>query len=151
MAVYIPIPVSEVKEEQETASKTYALSLETKKNVMITRENGEISEYGGRITGKTDNLQAVNQAIIKALISPRFKCLIYNNQYGSELKQMIIANNTTEDYIKENLPVFVRDALKPDTRILNVYDFSISQDNENVFVTFSADTIFGTTRIEVSI
>ena len=44
----------------------------------------------GRITGKIDGLEAVNQAIRKAIITPRWKCLVYDNQYGSEIEDAVI-------------------------------------------------------------
>ena len=63
--VFIPIPIDEVTEAEEQPSLTYRLDLDN-----------------GRIVGKVDGLEAVNQAIRKAIITPRFKCLIYDDQYG---------------------------------------------------------------------
>ena len=65
---FIPIPVETVKEAEEKPSCTYRLDLDN-----------------GRIVGKVDGLTAVNQAIRKAIITPRFKCLIYDHQYGRAL------------------------------------------------------------------
>ena len=65
--VFIPIPIQTITEAEERPSKTYKLDLKA-----------------GRIVGYVDELEAVNQAILKAIITPRFKCLIYDNQYGSE-------------------------------------------------------------------
>ena len=56
-SVFIPIPVTEVTEAQEKPSLTYKLDLDK-----------------GRIVGTVDGLEAVNQAIRKAIITPRFKC-----------------------------------------------------------------------------
>ena len=71
--VFIPIPIDTVTEAEEQPSLTYRLDLEA-----------------GRIVGRVDKLEAVNQAIRKAIITPRFKCLIYDNQYGSEVEEAII-------------------------------------------------------------
>lgn len=68
--VLIPIPIETVTDSEEQPSLTYRLDLDA-----------------GRIVGKVDNLEAVNQAIRKAIITPRFKCLIYDNQYGTPKTQ----------------------------------------------------------------
>lgn len=129
--VYIPLPIAEVEETQEAPSKTYSLDLDN-----------------GRIIGMIDGIDAVNQAIRKAIITPRFKCLIYDNQYGSEIEDAIIANDATQEYIETVIEGFVTDCLKPDTRIISIYDFSVEIKNDSVFVSFKADTIFGETVIE---
>lgn len=131
MSVFIPIPIDTVEQEQEQPSLTYALDL--------TR---------GRITGRVDGQKAVEQAIRKALITPRFRCLIYDNQYGSEIKQTIIAGDVSQEYIETEMPRIVKDALLVDSRVLDVYGFSFSFDNEQAFIHFTAKTIFGEIIIE---
>lgn len=129
--VYIPLPVSVIEEAKESPSLTYKLDLDK-----------------GRIAGKIDKLEAVNQAIRKAIITPRFKCLIYDNQYGSEIEDAVISKNATQEYIEAAIEGFITDALKPDTRILSVSDFSISFEGNSVYILFKADTIFGVTAVE---
>lgn len=128
---FIPIPVASVEESKEAPSLTYGLDLDK-----------------GRIFGKIDGLAAVNQAIRKAVITPRFKCLIYDHQYGSEIEDALIANDATPDYIETAAAGFIMDALKPDTRILRVYDFSFSFEGDAVYIAFRCDTIFGNTTVE---
>ena len=130
-SVFIPIPVTEVTEADEKPSRTYKLDLDKR-----------------RIVGEVDGLEAVNQAIRKAIITPRFKCLIYSNQYGSEVEEMIISKDATPELIEASVPGFVKDALKPDTRILKVYDFAFKFKGEGAFIFFRADTIFGETEFE---
>lgn len=129
--VYIPIPIETVTEAEEQPSLTYRLDLDN-----------------GRIVGRLDKLEAVNQAIRKAIITPRFKCLIYDNQYGSEIEEAIISKDATRDYIEAVTEGFVKDALYPDTRILSVYDFQFEFKEDKAYVFFRADTIFGETEIE---
>ena len=129
--VYIPIPIEKVTEAEEQPSLTYRLDLDR-----------------GRIVGKVDKLEAVNQAIRKAIITPRFKCLIYDNQYGSEIEEAIISKDASTDYIEAVTEGFIRDALRPDTRILSVYDFRFEFTQDAAHVFFRADTIFGETEIE---
>ena len=124
--VFIPIPIDTVTEAEEQPSLTYRLDLEN-----------------GRIVGRVDKLEAVNQAIRKAIITPRFKCLIYDNQYGSEVEEAIIAKDASKEYIEAVTEGFIKDALRPDTRILSIYDFNFEFREDRAYVFFRADTIFG--------
>lgn len=128
---FIPIPFETVKEAEEKPSLTYRLDLDA-----------------GRIVGKIDGLKAVEQSIRKAIITPRFKCLIYDNQYGSEIEDALIAKDATRDYTEAAAEGFVKDALLPDTRILSVYDFRIELTEDYAHISFKVDTIFGKTEIE---
>lgn len=128
---FIPIPVQQVEETKEAPSLTYRLDLDN-----------------GRIIGRVDELEAVNQAIRKAIITPRFKCLIYDNQYGSEIEDAVITQDATREYIETAIAGFVTDALKPDTRITKVYDFSVSFEDDAAYIRFKADTIYGETAVE---
>ncbi len=130
-SVYIPIPISSVETAQELPSRTYRLDLDA-----------------GRIVGFVDGQEAVRQAIRKAIITPRFKCLIYDNQYGSEIEDAVICNDATREYIESVMEGFVRDCLKPDTRILDVHDFEFEFQDDAAYITFTADTIYGETEIE---
>lgn len=129
--VFIPIPIDTVTEAEEQPSLTYRLDLEN-----------------GRIVGRVDKLEAVNQAIRKAIITPRFKCLIYDNQYGSEIEEAITAKDASTDYVEAVAEGFIKDALRPDTRILSIYDFRFEFQEDRVCIYFRADTIFGETEIE---
>lgn len=133
MSVFIPIPIEDIEVAAEQPSKTYKLDVER-----------------GRIfpVGTCDGLEAVNQFIKKALLTPRFRCLIYDNQYGSEIKQTIIADDATTEYIETEMPRIVKDACLCDSRILDIYDFSFSFEKERAFIRFTANTIFGETVVE---
>lgn len=128
---FIPIPFETVKEAEEKPSLTYRLDLDA-----------------GRIVGKVDGIKAVEQSIRKAIITPRFKCLIYDNQYGSETEDALIAKDASPDYIEAATEGFVKDALLPDTRIFSIRDFKIELEEDHARIFFRADTIFGTTDIE---
>ena len=129
--VFIPIPVETVEEAEEQPSLTYRLDLDA-----------------GRIVGKVDGLTAVNQAIRKAIITPRFKCLIYDNQYGSEVEAAFVEKSASREYIEAACEGFIEDCLKPDTRVLSVYDFEFEFEEDKAYIRFKADTIFGETEIE---
>lgn len=127
----LPIPVETIEEEEEQPSRTYKLDLENK-----------------RIFGKVDGITAVNQAIRKAILTPRFKCLIYDSQYGSEVEDAVIAQDASREYIEAAAEGFVKDALVPDTRVLSVDDFAVQFMEDAARITFRADTIYGDTEIE---
>lgn len=150
-SVYIPLLVTQVEEAAEPPSKTYRLDLEE-----------------GRILGMVDGQEAVRQAIHKAIITPRWKCLIYDNQYGSEIEAAVIQSQgrANRDYIEAVVPGFVRDALRPDSRVTLVYNFVFAftpeekaerfpalydlmgDEGDSVFVSFDADTVYGTVQIK---
>ena len=60
----------------------------------------KIDLKNGKISGYIDELEAVQQYIHKTLITPRFKCLIYGNQYGSEIESMMTTNHFNRESIK---------------------------------------------------
>ena len=145
MSVFIPIPIQELKFEAEQPSRTYKLDLER-----------------GRILplGTADGLEAVRQFIRKALITPRFRCLIYDSQYGSELKQAVIAGDATPEFVETEIPRLVREALLVDSRIFDVYSIAVSfkddplsneitasLEGDNAFISLSAHTAFG--RVDI--
>lgn len=130
MAVDIEIPISEIEEAAELPSRTYHLDIDN-----------------GRITGMTDGINAVNQAIRKAIVTMRFCNLIYDDDYGSEVSDMVHSKTATPELIETIIPELVKDALSQDTRIIDVYDFEMSFENDSAFIKFKADTIFGKTEI----
>lgn len=130
-SVFVPIGITEISEAEEQPSKTYRLDLDN-----------------GRIYGYVDGQEAVRQAIRKALITPRWKCLIYDNQYGSEIEDAVTVNDATREYVRSVVPGFVRDCLKPDSRILDVSNFTFDFRDDRAYIGFDADTIFGRISIE---
>ncbi len=130
MAVDIEIPFTDIEEEAEKPSRTYCLDLNS-----------------GHIIGMVDGISAVNQAIRKAIITARYKCLIYDSDYGGEIEDMIYDAVSTPELIETALPELICDALSQDTRILEIYDFEFTFKNDSAFISFSADTIFGKTQI----
>lgn len=130
MAVDIEIPIGEIEEETEPPTRTYRLDIDS-----------------GRISGMTDGIEAVNQAIRKAVVTSRFCNLIYDDDYGCEAAELIHNKNVTPEFLETVIPEVVKDALSQDTRITNVYDFEISLKDDSAYVSFKADTIFGETAI----
>lgn len=134
MSLDVEIPINEIEEESEKPTKTYFLDLDN-----------------GRIVGNIDGLEAVKQAVRKAIITPRYKNLIYDSDYGSEVKDMIYDEASTPELIETALPELIKDALSLDTRILNVSDFEFKFENDKAYISFFVDTIYGSTSLDCSV
>ena len=134
MPLDVEIPINEIEEEVEKPTKTYFLDLDN-----------------GRIIGTVDGLEAVKQAIRKAIITARYKCLIYDSDYGSEVKDMVYDEESTPELIETALPELIKDALSQDTRILDVYDFEFKFEDDKAYISFSVDTIYGKTSFDCSV
>ncbi len=131
-AVYSPINVESFEEEQEKPSKTYRLDLNA-----------------GRITGSADGAEAVQQAIRKALVTPRFDCLVYDDQYGSDIRGAFL--NATPEYIETSAEELIRDTLRPDSRIIDISDVNVDFNGDECYISFTAQTVFGEISTEVNV
>ncbi len=131
MPLDVEIPINAFEEEAEKPTKTYFLDLDN-----------------GRIIGNIDGLEAVKQAIRKAIITSRYKNLIYDSDYGSEVKDMVYDKESTPELIETALPELIKDALSLDTRILNVSDFEFKFENDKAYISFNVDTIYGQTSFD---
>lgn len=130
----VPINVT-VDTEVNEPSKTYSLDYDT-------------YSVG---SDKIDGIEAVKQAISKALSTPRFKCRAYDNQYGSEIREAITEEDASDEYIADNMTFLIEDTLKVDDRVLSVSDVSVEHVDDILYVSFSVSTIFGDTTIEEEI
>lgn len=95
----------------------------------------------GRFVGYCDGLEAIEQYIKVTLLTPRFRFLIYDNQYGSETEGLI-ENNFDDDLFQSEAKRCVKEALS-DERITEVYDFDFTTYKDDKIIRFSVDTVFG--------
>jgi phage baseplate assembly protein W len=105
----------------------------------------------GRITGKTDGLDAVKQAITKILITERFKNLIYSDNYGCEIKQTLMSDGNTDEFLEAEIPSLLQEALVIDERILGVSNVTMTYDGterDSVNIGFDVETIYGKMTVE---
>ena len=131
MALDKPIPFDSIEYEEEKTTRTYNIDWEN-----------------GRIVGFVDGQEAMKQHIKKTLITPRFRCLIYTNQYGSEIAETLMQKGVTREYIETKVSFLVTDALIYDPRILRVYNVSVEFKDtypmqDSCIISFDVDTIFG--------
>lgn len=102
-----------------------------------------------RVLGMVDGVDAVRQAATLMLLTPRFKCLIFDNQYGSELCQVIEDPDMTEALARELIDRTVRETLVTDDRILDITGVSSRFEGENVYITVDMNTVFGPAEVGV--
>lgn len=123
----VAITIDELFEEEEYSNKTYAIDWENK-----------------RIVGHVDNKEALMQFIHKAIITERneYKA-IYSTEYGSEIANTVMGESVTDDYIYTVIPSLIKDCLLVDDRIVDVYDFSITLEENVLNIKFLVDTIYG--------
>ncbi|SDE96858.1 Protein of unknown function [Fontibacillus panacisegetis] len=115
-------------------SRTYCLDFET----------GKIVE---RII---DGKDAVIQFIHKAIISARYRYLIYNSQYGCEIESLL-GQDISPQLLKSEITRVITEALLEDDRIHAVEQFQIVRESDKLFVTFTVLTTEGAIEQEVSI
>lgn len=103
----------------------------------------------GRIRGKADGLAAVEQAIYKALLTPRWAFPIYDGQYGSELAELFFSGGASAEYIGAETERLVKEALLPDDRILDVTDIAYELQGDSAYISFIVHTVYGSSDMEV--
>lgn len=113
---------------EESPTKTYKMKL-----------------FGDRINGKTDEQEAMKQAIYKILNTERYSYPIYSWNYGIELKDLF---GKPKSFCKSELKRRIKEALMQDERIHDVNAFSFEdKKRRELAVTFTANTIYGDVNI----
>lgn len=101
----------------------------------------------GRITGRTDGIDAVKQAVYKALQTDRFWHAVYNFDYGHELKSLI---GSSPIFLESEATRMIQEALLIDDRIESVDNVEIELLGDQMIVRFKVTTIYGSFGIEVN-
>lgn len=93
-----------------------------------------------RISGYTDDIDSVVQAVYLILSTERYKSIIYSWDYGVELVDLI---GKPIPYVMSELPRRITEALTQDNRIDDVTDFEFERHGKKLHVTFTVVTTFG--------
>lgn len=119
-------------------------------NEVLTEEEYEISTYPSktyfmnleqfRITGKTDGIEAMTQAIYKVLNTERFTFAAYSSNYGFELIDLY---GLDVEYVIPELERRIKEALEWDSRIDLVDNFEFEVNGSSITATFTVHTIYG--------
>lgn len=107
----------------------------TYKMVLPTRE-----EEPTKFNGKTDELEAVKQAVYKILNTERYTYPIYSWNYGVELADLF---GQPIPWVYPELERRITEALVWDDRINSVTEFEFENVKNEVHASFTVNTIFG--------
>lgn len=97
------------------------------------------------VTGMTDGLDAMKQAVICILNTERFEWLIYSWNYGTELTNLF---GKPMGLIKAKVKKRIKEALSQDDRILDVTQFSFQENGRTLNVKFTVQTLMGEIEAE---
>jgi len=100
-----------------------------------------------RIRGDVDGLEAIEQFVLKTLLTERYTYLIYNWNYGIELQDLF---GRSKSFVRAELPRRITEALTVDDRVLAVFGFAFAEPPEKgvVKVSFTVETIFGNVTMD---
>ena len=101
-----------------------------------------------KLKGFTDEIDALKQAIYFILNIERYDYLIYNWNYGFEIKDLI---GQEPKNILPEIQKRISDALIQDSRINEILNFSFSMLKSKVIVYFTVKSIFGDLQQELNI
>lgn len=101
----------------------------------------------GRVSGKIDELEAVKQAVYKALQTDRYWYVIYSDDYGHELSTLI---GDQPAFMQSELKRMVEEALMVDERIQSVDVLDITTNGDQLVFSFRVNSLFGSFDEEVS-
>jgi phage baseplate assembly protein W len=96
----------------------------------------------GEIGGLIDGDEALRQFVSKAIRTARYRYLIYDDEYGSELEDLI-GSDVTEAFLNEEIPRIIREALIYDDRIADVRDFNIQREGDGVYIEVTVEKTDG--------
>lgn len=125
------IDIAEAEDDSDEITRTYKIDWEN-----------------GRIGGMTDELEAVQQAIIKILLTERYRNLIYSWEYGSEIKSTLQSEDCTNEFLEVEIPALITEALLQDKRILEVDNFNLTFWKDSVSIECDVVTIYGNTTVK---
>lgn len=104
----------------------------------LTHRMDKEEEY---IKGKTDEIEAMKQAVYKILMTERYGSIIYSGNYGIELKDLF---GQPVSYVCPELERRITEALLWDKRIESVDNFEFDLSGKGIVsVRFNVQTIFG--------
>lgn len=124
---------------------------EHSKDIRIYKEPSKtykIDIEKGIIRGKCDGLEAIRQAVYKALNTGRYEWLIYSFNYGSELKDLF---GRPISYVYTDVMERIQECLLHDDRVKEVKDFCFEKNKGSLHVMFTVVSSEGEFESEVNI
>lgn len=124
-----PINYTITEELTEETVETTITEVQPSRTFYLDLENGKLGGY-------IDDKQAIQQFIRKAVYTARNRYLIYSDTYGSEVEDLI-SQSLPFSVLKIEIPRLIEDAIIYDDRIESVDNFVLTQDSDNLFVSFT--------------
>lgn len=117
-----------------------------KSKIRATPKEYEIDYKTGQLTGRTvEGLEAIKVWIWLVLQTPRYRYYIYTWDYGNEFEDLI-GQGYSEEYIEAEAQRMTEDCLLINENIQSITGFSVNMENEQLTISFTANTIYGTIR-----
>ncbi|MHA7966604.1 DUF2634 domain-containing protein [Paenibacillus sp. CAU 1782] len=100
----------------------------------------------GVMSGRTDGLDAMKQAVFKIVQSQRFRHSIYSVNFGHEMASLI---GRHPSFLQLEAKRLLEEALLQDDRIQTVDQVKVSHQGDRAVVTFTVHTDYGSFEEEV--
>lgn len=108
----------------------------------------EIDFKTGQLTGRiVEGVEAIKVWIWLVLQTPRYRYYIYSWDYGNEFEELI-GRGYSEEYINAEAQRMTEDCLLVNEHIESITDFSVGMENEQLTISFTANTIYGTIQFD---
>ena len=104
--------------------------------MVLPKTEGDLTKF----QGKTDELNAVRQAVYKILNTERYTYPIYSWDYGIELNDLF---GQPIPWVYPELERRITEALVWDDRLTSVTEFELNNVKNEVHASFTVNTIFG--------
>ncbi len=118
-------------------------------DVTLTSDSSETSRTynisNNRIQGFIDDLDALQQAVLKVLNTEKYEYPIYSFSYGIELEDLIGQDRL---YVQMELMRRIKECLLSDDRIENVENFEFSFSEDSILCTFDVVSIYGSRTLK---
>jgi len=134
-----------IPENDTSALDTFVATVET---VDDTAANADPSKTyaldfaAGTIGGYIDDDDALRQYVYKALMTARSRFLIYDDEYGSELEELI-ADNVSPALFDSEVERIVYEAIAYDDRIMDVSDITTTRSGDVLTISFTITKVDG--------
>ncbi|MGM5472118.1 DUF2634 domain-containing protein [Bacillus pumilus] len=125
--------IEETEEDEEVeTSTTYRIDVET-----------------GRLTGETiSGIEAIRQFVYMTLRTERYAHPIYSHDIGTEIQELLMDTEATDEYKEMEIPRLLEEALIVDERIDHIEEIEVTKENDSFHVKLAIVTDEGTLEIE---
>lgn len=108
----------------------------------------KIDQNNRRISGTTDDLEAVRQAVEVILHIERFRWQIYSPYTGVQFDGLIGEN---PGYVAAELKRRITEALRMDDRVRSISDFAYTVSGDMLTAEMTVNTVYGSLRADTEV